>query len=118
MPWRPHGHAHVNPDSPRAWATCDRCGFNFNHYMLQWQYQWGGFQLINQRILVCDTCLDKPAAFLRALVLPPDPPPLFNVRPENYAMDETDFRVTEEDDQRITETGDDRVTESSADEDL
>lgn len=88
MAWRPHGHARVNPDNPRAWATCDRCGFNFNHYMLQWQYQWTGFKLTNLRILVCDSCLDKPAPFLQAIILPPDPPPLFNVRPEPYALDE------------------------------
>lgn len=88
MAWRPHGHARVNPDNPRSWATCDRCGFNYNHYMLSWQWDWGGFQLVNQRILVCDTCLDKPAAFLKAIILPPDPPPLFNVRPEPYTLDE------------------------------
>src|SRR4030095_3611413 len=88
MPWRPHVRAKVIPDSPRAFATCDRCGFNTNHYKLQWQWQWGGFQLINLRILVCDECYDKPAQQLRAIILPPDPPPLFNVRPEPYSLDE------------------------------
>jgi hypothetical protein len=55
---------------------------------LQFQYQWAGFQLINLRYLVCETCLDRPAPFLKALVLPPDPPPIFNVRPEPYSVDE------------------------------
>lgn len=116
MAYRWHGRAEVDPSNPRAWATCDRCGFITNHYKLRWQYQWAGFQLTNLRLLVCDDCHDTPAAFLRALVLPPDPPPIFNVRPENYAIDETDFRVTEESDQRITEEDDDRVIESSAEE--
>lgn len=88
MAWRPHGPAQVNPDNPRAWATCDRCGWITNHYKLQWQYQWAGFKLNNLRILVCDRCLDKPAQFLQAIILPPDPPPLFNVRPEPFALDE------------------------------
>jgi hypothetical protein len=88
MAYRWHGRAEVNPDWPRAWATCDGCGFNFNLYKLQWQRQWAGFQLINQRTLVCETCLDKPAAFLKAIVLPPDPPPLVVVRPEPYRVDE------------------------------
>ena len=113
MPWRPHGRASVNPENPQAWAICDRCGFNTNHYKLQWQYQWAGMKLVNLRLLVCDECHDTPAEFLRAIILPADPPPLYNVRPEPYSIDETDFRVTEDVDQRITEDDDDRVTENN-----
>jgi hypothetical protein len=88
MAYRWHGRAEVNPDWPRAWAICDRCGFNWNLYKLSWQYQFEGFQLVNLRILVCPDCIDKPAEFLRALVLPADPPPLLNQRPEPYTIDE------------------------------
>ncbi|HEY6861667.1 MAG TPA: hypothetical protein VI358_18020 [Pseudolabrys sp.] len=89
MAYRWHGRARVNPDYPQAWATCDRCGFNYNLVDLQWQWDWGaGFQMYNKRILVCDECYDKPAEFLRAIVIPPDPPALYNLRIEPYAVDE------------------------------
>lgn len=88
MSYRYHGRAEVNPDWPRAFATCDACGFNYNLYKLQWQYEWCGFQLVNQRTLVCPECNDKPAAFLKAIVLPADPPAIYNIRPENYTIDD------------------------------
>lgn len=96
MPWRPHGHARVNPGSPRAWATCDRCGGNYNLEDLQWQYQWVGPTLQNLQWLVCPTCLDKPAEFLKAIILPPDPVPVSNPRPENYNADFNNVIATED----------------------
>lgn len=69
---------------PRAHAICDRCGFEFNHDELQWQFQWAGPRLQNLRILVCRTCLDVPQEQLRTIVLPPDPVPIQNPRPEDY----------------------------------
>jgi hypothetical protein len=55
----------------------------------------------NLRILVCrDTgggCLDVPSeAALRTIVLPPDPPPVFNARPEAYPIDEGLMPMTTE----------------------
>ena len=88
MGLRPHGHARVDADNPRAWATCDRCGFNYNLMALNWQYDWRGAALGNLHLLVCDKCLDEPSPWLRTIVLPPDPPPLINARPEPYAIDE------------------------------
>ena len=88
MPWRPIGRAEVDTDSPRAFAVCDRCGFLHNHYQLQFQYQWAGAKKINKRILVCPTCLDTASEFLKTLILPADPPPIINPRPENYTIDE------------------------------
>lgn len=86
---RPHPrNARVEPSRPRAWATCDRCGLIWQHERLSWQYQWAGFQLINERTLVCPYCLDRPQQQLRSLVLPPDPPPLVNPRPEAYTLEE------------------------------
>lgn len=88
MGLRPHGRARVDPANPRAWATCDRCGFNYNLGALNWQYDWRGASLQNLHLLVCDTCLDKPSPWFRSIVLPPDPPPLINARPEPYLIDE------------------------------
>ena len=88
MAYRYHGRATVNPDAPSAWATCDRCGLNYNLRALNWQYDWRGATLQNLRLLVCGRCLDEPSPWLRSVVLPPDPAPIFNARPEPYAIDE------------------------------
>src|SRR5690242_9173994 len=86
---RPHPkRAETDAGNPRAWATCDRCGFITNHYKLQWQYEWTGTQLNNLHILVCEDCLDTPQRQLGTIILPPDPPPIMNARPENYTIDE------------------------------
>ena len=92
---RPHGHAYADPTAPRAAGICDRCGFRYFLRDLRWQYQWAGAQLINLQLRVCDKCLDEPSAFLKTIVLPPDPPPLFNIRPEYAASLETDLFVDE-----------------------
>lgn len=76
--------ASISRTRPRAHAICDRCGFRYNHDELQFQYQWAGTKLQNLRLLVCETCLDKPQEGLRTIVLPPDPVPINNPRPENY----------------------------------
>ena len=86
---RPHPRGtETDPSSPRAWATCERCGLLFNLFKLQWQFDWRGTALMNLRILVCETCLDEPQRQLGTIVLPPDPPPIMNARPEAYAIDE------------------------------
>jgi hypothetical protein len=85
---RPHGRASVDPSNPACWASCDRCGLLYNLNALSWQLEWAGPSLINKRLLVCSKCLDTPNPQLRALVLPPDPPPIFNARPEPYSIDE------------------------------
>lgn len=84
---RPTGHARVNPNDPRAFATCDRCGFWYNHYDLHWSFEWSGPQLINQYLLVCNPCDDVPQEQLRTIVLPPDPPSILNARPESFLAD-------------------------------
>ena len=85
---RPHGRARVSSRNPRAFAICDRCGFLMNHDRLSWQFDWAGASLINKRILVCETCNDVPQQQLRAIVLPADPVPIMNARPEQYNIDE------------------------------
>lgn len=91
---RPHPRgAEVNPYDPKCWATCDRCGLIFNHYKLSWNFEWAGTRLVNQRVLVCQTCLDSPNRQLGTVLLPPDPMPVMNARPEQYAMDEQPVSV-------------------------
>jgi hypothetical protein len=83
---RAHGNAQISMRAPRALGICDRCGFMYNLNDLQWQWDWQqGPRLFNLRILVCEPCLDIPQESGRTIVLPPDPLPVINARPENYA---------------------------------
>ena len=82
---RPHGRAQISARAPRATAICDRCGFMYNLDRLSWQWDFlQGPRLFNLRILVCSTCLDVPQVSGKTIVLPPDPVPVMNPRPENY----------------------------------
>lgn len=97
MAWRPHPkNATVDPTNPRAWGTCDRSGFIFNHEELQKEYQWAGTTLQDQHVLVGSPYVDEPAEFLRAIKLPPDPDPIIDARPEPYAIDEGLMPLTTE----------------------
>lgn len=60
---------------------------------MSWQFEWAGTRLTNLRILVCDMCLDEPQRQLGTVLLPPDPMPVMNARPEQYAMDEQPVSV-------------------------
>lgn len=104
-PWRPHGRATVNARNPEAFGSCDRCGFLFNLNDLNWQFQWTGSQLTNLGILVCRTCEDVPQQQLRSLTLPADPMPVYNPRPEYYAIDETNWLVTQAREILTTQSG-------------
>ena len=73
--------------------------------------QWAGVVMINKRIRVCSICMDLPSEHLRTIILPPDPVPIHDPRPENYALDETDYRTTEEGDRRTTVDGDNRIVD-------
>lgn len=101
--------ARVDPTNPRAWATSDRTGFVGNHEDMQWQYEWAGTQLINKRILVYPEELDVPQRQLGSLILPPDPTPIINARPEQYTIDEVTFRRTMDGTYRVTMDGTQRV---------
>jgi hypothetical protein len=61
---------------------------------LSWQFDWAGASLINKRILVCETCNDKPQNQLRAIVVPADPVPIQNPRTQDYVAASTDQRQT------------------------
>lgn len=88
MTWRKlHARAEVDIRDPQAFATCDRCGIQYNLEDLTWQLDFRGKQLMNLRLLVCSRCTDRPAAFTQPVILPPDPDPVFNARPE-YSIDD------------------------------
>jgi hypothetical protein len=76
------GRAITNPQNPRAFAVCDRCGMWYNHYKQQFQHEWQGTKLQNLNLLVCQSCLDIPQPQLKARILPADPVPIRNPRPE------------------------------------
>jgi hypothetical protein len=121
------GRARTSPSNPQAHSVCDRCGGRYNHVDLSWQYDWAGASLINKRILVCNHCTDTPQQQLRTIVLPADPPPIMNARPENFVNASTDYRVTSGlnsvnlqtgipvpgGDFRITENNNNRVTQQT-----
>lgn len=89
MAFRPHPRrAATDPSAPRAWATCDRCGFVDNLDNLSWQFGWRGMEVKNLRLLVCEDCLDELQRQLGSIVLPPDPVAVSNARPEPYPIDE------------------------------
>lgn len=88
MAWRQHGRASVSPRNPRAFGICDRCGFLYNRADLSYQFEYGGWALVNTRALVCRICLDVPQPQLKPRVLSADPQPIYQPRPEPYAVDE------------------------------
>lgn len=78
---------------------------------LQWQYAYqGSTQPQNTRFLVCPKHLDPLNSQDTPNILPPDPLPVFNARPEPYALDETSWLSTQDDDVIATEDGDLFVT--------
>lgn len=87
MSFRPHGRFVVDPTAPRARGVCDRCGQMWQLDRLKWQYQWAGTTLQNLRILVCQPCMDVPQIQLKTIIIPPDPLPVLNPRPEANIQD-------------------------------
>ncbi len=88
---RPHGRARADRHKPRAWGICDGCGFLYNKHDLQWQYEWAGNRLVNQNMLVCDTCYDTPQEQIRVIILPADPTPVVNPRPERSQINNNPY---------------------------
>lgn len=98
---RPRTPLVIDPKDPRAVGVCDGCGFWLNYKDLRKDMQYrGGSVPVWTGFLVCDKCLDvpNPAPQFKRLVLPPDPVPVENPRPEvptptlsgfNYLVTET-----------------------------
>lgn len=111
-PLHPTGRGFVSSTSPRALGVCDRCGMTYNLRDLRWQNQWQGNRLVNLRLLVCTrTCLDVPQIQLRTLILPPDPVPVLNPRPEMYSAEVPSNRIQDNLVVRLTDDGITRILE-------
>jgi hypothetical protein len=106
MSWRFHGRARVNSGSPEAFAACDRCSFWYARSDLAWQFEWRGNELKNTQLLVCKrTCLDVPFEHYRPIVVPPDPVPLMNPRPDqNMAVYDVSNNLLDTNLELITDT--------------
>lgn len=103
--WHPK-NAEVDPDSPQAWGSCDRCGMLTNLNKLQWQYGYQGSTMPqNLRILVCERHLDPLNPQDTPIILPPDPVPVFNARPEPYLLDEASWLLTQDGEIITTQDG-------------
>lgn len=106
MTFRPKPKYATRSAKAGPWSTCDRCGFNWNLSRLQWQYDFlGGSSPQRTGYLHCPRCLDSLRWQNKLLIIPPDPPPIYNTRPEPYAVDETNWLTSGE-----TEVGGDIIT--------
>lgn len=106
MAWHPSGRARVSARSPSAFGICDRCGLQYQRTELVQQFQWQGTILQNLNIFVCkQTCLDVPQMQLKTIILPPDPVPVWQPRPEIYAEEVPSYMSTETGDHLVTESG-------------
>lgn len=105
MAHRPHPRGTTTNPADGPWSTCDFCGFVYSQNRLQFDFQFaGGPTPINTGFLVCDRCSDDINYQQSLLILPPDPPVIFNTRPENYTVDETNWLATEDGDILTTES--------------
>lgn len=87
MGYNPHGHARINPRHPRALGICQRCGFQYQRVELRNQTEYQGLDLQQTGTWVCPDCWDIPNENLKAIVLPPDPMPVYLPFPEPYSSE-------------------------------
>lgn len=88
------GRARTNPRAPQAFAVCDDCGGWFNRVDLLVQREWYGDFLADTGFRVCGRCLSKPQAQLKPVILPLDPVPIDEPRPERYQAQQSINGVT------------------------
>jgi hypothetical protein len=93
--WHPSGRAKVSARSPRALGVCDSCGFTYNLVDLRPRQQWTGMKIQTFNQLVCRTCWDIPQPQLRTIIIPPDPIPVYNPRPERYTSEVPSYMAEE-----------------------
>ncbi|QPF87031.1 hypothetical protein IC762_12325 [Bradyrhizobium genosp. L] len=110
--WHPTGRARVSQRSPSAIGVCQRCGMWYQRNELVPQLQWQGPKLQNIEVYVCTrTCLDKPQAQLKSIIIPADPVPVWRPFPEPFAAEVPNFLGTEDGNAITTETGDNLIWE-------
>ena len=77
----------IDVKSPRSVAVCDGCGMWTMHaHSVEKMEDRGGSVPVGTNLYVCGVCDDVPNPYYSKLVLPPDPVPIKNPRPENYAL--------------------------------
>jgi hypothetical protein len=85
---RATGRARVNPRAPSAFGVCDNCGMWYNRAALVDEMQYQGNAVRPTGFKVCTrTCMDVPQPQLASPVLPSDPKPVLQPRPELYTGD-------------------------------
>lgn len=91
----PHGHARLDPRSPKAFGLCDICQFLYLRSDLRPQTQWMGNEIRPTGFYACPTCLDVPNPQLRPKSLPADPVPILQPRrdPPDPLVDQTVLTV-------------------------
>ncbi len=111
MTYRPQPK-YASRDAKRgAWTTCDDCGFIWNQSDMAFQYDYvGGPIPEDMGWLRCPRCITPLTYQRKLLVIPPDPPPLMNTRPEPYAVEETSWLTTMDGEVYGTSGGDPYVT--------
>lgn len=78
--------------------------YSMNRMAFQFDYL-GGSTPQNLGLLVCQRCTDDLNYQQKLLILPPDPAPIANTRPEPYAVDETNWLTTQDGDIFVTTDG-------------
>ena len=78
----------IDVKNPRSVGVCDGCGFWTMHpSMVEKKEFRGGSAPVGTGFYVCGVCDDVPNPYYSKMVLPPDPIPIKNPRPENYSLD-------------------------------
>lgn len=81
-----YGRARISSSSVEPRGVCDCCGFTYSLVDLKFQFEWAGATLQNTGFRHCPTCLDVPNQQLRAIIIPPDPVPVRDPRPDLNAI--------------------------------
>lgn len=83
---RPHGRDVIHTSRPEALGVCDNCGTLYNLHRLKWQWDWAGPRLVNKKLRVCKSCMDRPQQQLRTTLITADPVPVYDPRPESLTV--------------------------------
>lgn len=107
MAKRPHPKGASTNPGQGPWTECMRCGLVKSMDRIVFQYDFmGGSTPQNTGLRVCvDTCVDDLMWQAKLLILPPDPAPIPNTFPTNYAVDETNWLTTQDDSIITTQDG-------------
>lgn len=111
MTYRPYPKYASRDPHAGPLTTCSTCGFLWNGSDMVFQYDFrGGSSPINTQVLRCPRCVDDMSFQQKLLIIPPDPPTFYNVRPETYAVNETNWLTTESGDIITTESNEPIIT--------